>query len=604
MNEKLSSKLYFANLVPTQAQKYQNKPVFYDRYDVNQKWKAYSWNDLDRDVNLLARAFIELGIKRQDKIAQFSQNRKENLIVDFALYSIGAVLVPIYPTSSLKQVEFIAHDAETKILFVEDQRQYDIALTLLKKSNVLKYIVAFEKKIELKENTHSLYFDTLLKLGEKANHTQEVKRLRKASKEDDTACIFYTSGTSGNPKGVIISYQMWHTTMKSHQIELPQLDQTNISIAFLPITHVFERGWTYLIMFTGGITYINHFPQQIQKTIKQVRPTAMCAVPRFWEKVYNGVQEIMEEYSPVKKGIISWALAVGEKYNIQYIRTGKKANFWVRQKYKIADKFVFSTLKTTLGIENARILPVGGAKFSEKINKFFLSIGIPLMSGYGLTESTASVSFCSKIPYHLNSVGSVMTGLQVKIGNNNEILLKGKTVTSGYYKNDKANKQAFTEDGWFRTGDAGYIKKGQIFLTERLKDLFKTSNGKYIAPQKIETQLNEDKYIDHAIIVADERNFVTAIISPDFLALKEYAKTNSIAYTTNADLIQKKEIIELIDKQVAEKQDKMAHYEKVKKFTLIESPFAIETGELTNTLKIRRAVIMQKYKLLIDKMYE
>ncbi len=604
MSQKLSSTHYFSNLITTQAQKYQNKPVFYDRYDVSKPWKAYSWNELNKDVDLLARGFVELGIKKEDKVAQFSQNRKENIIVDFALYSVGGIVVPIYPTSSLEQTEFIVNDAKTKILFVEDQRQYDIVLELMQKSNVIEHIVAFEKEIQLSADTNSIYFDDVIQLGEKANYKEELEKRRKETQEEDTACIFYTSGTSGSPKGVVIRYEMLHTAMISHQTSLPQLTEDNISITFLPLTHVFERTWTYLIMFTGGISYINHFPQQIQKTIKEVRPTAMCAVPRFWEKVYNGVQEIMEGYSPLKKALIAWALAVGEKYNIRYIRTGKKAGFWVKQKYKIADALVFSKLKTTLGIENARILAVGGAKFSEKINKFFLSMGIPLMSGYGLTESTASVSFCHPKPYKIESVGRVLPGLQVKIGKNNEILLKGKTITAGYYNNEEANKEAFTEDGWFRTGDAGYMEDGHIILTERLKDLFKTSNGKYIAPQKIETQLNEDKYIDHAIIVADERNFVTAIISPDFVTLKEYANEKGISYTTNADLIQQKEIITLIEKQVAERQSKMAHYEQVKKFTLIESPFAIETGELTNTLKIRRAVIMQKYKLLIDKMYE
>ncbi len=600
----VTKSFHFAHIIDTQAQKYQNKPVFYDRYDTNQKWEAYSWNKLNQDVNTLASAFVEIGIDKKNSIAQFSQNRKENLIVDFGSYSIGGVIIPIYPTSSLEQTEFIVNDAEVKIIFVEDQRQYDIAVELMQKSNIIKYIVAFEKDIQLKENSNSFYFDDFIQIGKKANHSKEVEKRRKESNEQDTACIFYTSGTSGNPKGVVIKYDMLHATMTDHQSSLPQLTEDNISITFLPLTHVFERAWTYLIMFTGGISYINHFPQQIQKTIKEVRPTAMCAVPRFWEKVYNGVQEIMSEYSPLKKAIITWALAIGEKYNIEHIRTGKKANFWVSQKYKIADKLIFSKLKTTLGIENARILPVGGAKFSNKINKFFSSMGIPLMVGYGLTESTASVTFCYPLPYDIKSVGKIMVGIEAKIGKGNEILLKGRRITPNYYKNDNANKEGFTEDGWFRTGDAGYIKDGQIFLTERLKDLFKTSNGKYIAPQKIETLLNEDKYIDNAVIVADERNFVTAIISPDFTALKEYAKENNISYKTTEELIAKKEIIDLIDKQVAQRQAKMAHYEQVKKFTLVKSPFAIETGELTNTLKIRRAVIMQKYKLLIDKMYQ
>ncbi len=600
----LSKPYHFPNLVGTQTKKYTQKPVFYDRDNAKETWKPYTWNELNRDVNLLANTFLELGLKKTNSVAQFSQNRKENLIVDFALYSIGAVMVPIYPTSSIEQADFIVRDAEVKIFFVEDQRQYDIALNIMKNNSQIKYIVVFNKKVKLIANTSSYYFDDFIKMGEKANHTERVNKLREEIKGEDTMCLMYTSGTSGTPKGVVIRYEMYHTTLHTHQLEVPQINENCVSVGFLPLTHIFERTLTYFIMTVGGITYINHYPQEIQTTIKEVRPSVMGAVPRFWEKIYIGVKEVINDYSPIKKAFIAWALAVGEKYNVDYYRTGKKADFWVRQKYKMADLLVFSKLKKTIGIENGVAYPTGGARLSEEIHKFFLSMGIPLILGYGLTESTGTAIYCNKPPYKMGTIGAVFPAVKLKIGKNNEILLKGKTITKGYYKNDKANKEAFTEDGWFRTGDAGYIKDGLVVLTERIKDLFKTSNGKYIAPQKLETLLGEDKYIDHAVIIADERNYVTAIVAPDFLALKEYAKKNNIEYKDQLQLIEKYEIKELIGQRISQKQEKMANYEKIKKFTLIEFPFSIETGELTNTLKVRRAFVMQKYKSIIDDMYQ
>ncbi len=595
---------HFPHLVGTQAKKYADKPVFFDRPNADHTWQPYTWNELDRDVQILSNAFIELGLEKTNSVAQFSQNRKENFIVDFAIYSIGGVMVPIYPTSSKEQAEFIIRDAGTKFIFVEDQRQYDIAIDIKNNDSPIEYIVVFEKNVKLVDDKHSFYFDDLVEIGKKANHTETIQQRKEQYDEQNLACILYTSGTSGNPKGVMVRYEMFHTAISTHREEVPRVDEEHTTISFLPLSHILERALSYLMMTCGATIYVNRYPQQIQKSLKEVRPTLMGLVPRFWEKIYVGVNEIISKSSPIKRAFFAWALAVGEHHNINYIQSKKKPSFWLKQKYKIAEKLVFSKLKKEIGIDNGVLFPTGGAKFSVEINKFFLSIGVPIIVGYGLTESTASVSFTHKVPYEIGTVGYVMKAVKMKIGKDNEILLKGKTITKGYYKNDKANQEAFTEDGWFRTGDAGYIKDGLLILTERIKDLFKTSNGKYIAPQKIETLLGEDKYIDHAVIIADERNYVTAIVVPDFLALKEYASQNNIEYKDKLELIKRKEVIDLIDARITEKQSQMANYEKIKKFTLIEFPFSIETGELTNTLKVRRAVVMQKYKSIIEKMYE
>ena len=592
----------FQKLVQLQAEKYGDRPIIYDRNKLTDPWTSISWNRMNEMVNTLAKALLELGVKPHDRVGQFSQNKAENLIIDFATYSIRGIVVPIYPTSTQVQVDFITKDAAIEILFVDGQKQYDVALEAMKTSGSLKKLIVLEKEVKLSDTTHSMYLDELMAIGIKSLKNDELEKRRAESKEEDMACLLYTSGTTGNPKGVVMTHIMYNEAIRIHLIRLSNLNSEDVSLAFLPLTHVFERIWCYFLLYVGSTIYINHNPTEIQTTLKEVRPSLMCAVPRFWEKVYIGVQEVLSGYSPVKLAIVTWATAVGKKHNIDFLRKGKTPDPFLKLNYKLAEKLVFSKLKKTLGLENAKALPVAGARLSDDITLFFRSIGVPIVYGYGLTESTATVT-CFEDKYEIGTVGSVMPDIQVKIGKENEILLKGKTITPGYYKNDEANKNAYTEDGWFRTGDAGRLSDKKLILTERLKDLFKTSNGKYIAPQEIETRLGTDKYIDQVAVIGDERNYVTAIIAPSIPALEAYAKTNSIRYNDLNELLQLPEIYKLIENRIAEHQHGMAGYELIKKFTLIKIPFTIETGELTNTLKIKRAVITQKYKKQIDAMY-
>jgi len=595
--------LHFSQLIFAQAKKYGNKTAMYQREQITDEWSKISWTAYAGEVLSIAKGLVELGVAEQQRVAQFSQNKAENLMIDFALYANRAVMVPLYATSTVPQVEFIINDAEIEIIFVGDQQQFDVAQEVRQHSKFLKEIIVFDKNVVFPDDSHTRYFADFLKMGEKSSRHFEVEHRQNEATENDLACILYTSGTTGNPKGVMMPHSCFNEAMRIHTMRITSLTDKDTSIAFLPLSHVFERTWCYYCIFRGATIYINQHPTEIQQTIKDVRPTLMCAVPRFWEKVYTGVQENLSNYSPFMLAVVTWGIAIGKNYNVNHLRLGKKPDILLQLKYQIADRFIFSKLKQTLGIENANMLPTAGARLSDEITLFFRSIGVPIVYGYGLTESTATVTCFEYTGYEIGTVGSIMPDVLVKIGDDSEILLKGKTIFPGYYNNPEANAQAFTEDGWFKTGDAGILKGNNLILTERIKDLFKTSNGKYIAPQEIETKLGMDKYIDHVAVIGDERNFVTAIIVPCIHTLEDYAKKNKITYTSIDELLQSKDINELIRQRIALQQKGMANYELIKRFILIKKSFAIETGELTNTLKIRRAVILQKYKTQIDEMY-
>lgn len=592
-----------SRMIHDQAKKYGNTNALYHRNRVGEEWNAIQWTDFANQIDALSNAFVQLGIKEQQRIAQFSQNKAENLIVDFALFAIRATMVPMYATSTTSQVEFIVNDAEIELIFVGDQQQYIIACEVLEKSGFLQKIIVFDKNVILKEGNFSMYFEDLIKSGQNKSNASEVSKRQNEATDEDLYCILYTSGTTGNPKGVMMPHSCFKEAMRIHTIRLTSVTDKDRSLAFLPLSHVFERTWCYFCLYKGASIYINQFPTEIQQAIKEVRPTLMCAVPRFWEKVYAGVNENIEKFSPFKQGLVTWAIAVGKIYNLEYLRTGKTPSILLKIKYTIADKLIFAKLKHTLGIENANILPAAGAKLADDIAVFFRSLGVPIVYGYGLTESTATVACYEYVNFEVGSVGSIMPDLGVRIGEDNEIQLKGKTIFPGYYKNPEATQTAFTTDGWFKTGDAGYLKGNNIVLTERIKDLFKTSNGKYIAPQEIETRLVLDKFIEQVATIGDERNFVTAIIFPCIPEVEKYAKEIQLAYNSIDDLLKHDKIKSLIAERIKVQQAGMAPYELIKKFSLIKQSFAIETGELTNTLKIRRAVVMQKYKSIIDEMY-
>jgi long-chain acyl-CoA synthetase len=594
-------------LIARQATRYGNREAFRCRVSSDGKWQATTWDEFNRDVNLLAYAFETLDLAPQDMLAIFSANRPEILITDFACYRNRAVPVSIYATASPEQVQYIINDSDARMIAVGDQAQYATVRSICANCPNLERIIAFDDKIVIDhDDKMTMSFANLLELGATATkmcHDAVDLRSSEAT-ADDIATLIYTSGTTGEPKGAILTHSNFNAALDLHRERLTMLSEDDTSLSFLPMSHIFEKAWTYFCLFMGMKVSINPNPKEIQAALQETRPTCMCSVPRFWEKIYAAIQEKLSNAKGFKKWMMMRAIKVGHRRNIDYARLGRKAPYWLEMQYKFFDKKVFSFLRKVIGIENGNIFPTAGAPLSPKIVEFFHTCGINIVIGYGLSETTASVSCFPEVGFQIGTVGTLMPHVKVKIGSENEILVKGPTVMRGYYNKPDATAAAFTDDGWFRTGDAGRIDKdGNLILTERLKDLFKTSNGKYIAPQAIESCLGEDKYIEQVAVIGDQRKYVTAIIIPAFEALKEYARRNHIKFKDSQDLIENSEIRKFIEERIERLQQGFAGFEKIKRFTLLPREFTIEGGELTNTLKLRRSIINMLYANEIEAMY-
>ena len=592
-------------MVHRQAEKYGDKVALkYRDYETSQ-WIPITWNKFSQTVRQAANALVALGVEEQRNIGIFSQNKPECLFTDFAAFANRLVTIPLYATSSSAQAQYIINDAQIRFLFVGEQFQYDAAFSAFGFCHSLQKLIIFDRNVVLDpRDKTSIYYDEFLALGKDLPHNDVVEERTARASDEDLANILYTSGTTGEPKGVMLHHFNYREAIRIHDIRLTAMTDKDVSMNFLPLTHVFEKAWTYLCIHRGVQVCINLRPADIQTTIKEIRPTLMCSVPRFWEKVYAGVQEKIAQETGLRKAMMLDAIKVGKMHNIDSLRVGKTPPLLLHLKYKFYEKTIYALLKKTIGIENGNFFPTAGAAVPDEICEFVHSVGINMIVGYGLTESTATVSCFPDKGYEIGSVGTLMPDVEVKIGENNEILLRGKTITTGYYRKPEATADAIDKDGWFHTGDAGHLKDGHLYLTERIKDLFKTSNGKYVSPQALETKLAIDRYIDQIAVIADQRKFVSALIVPVYGFVKDYAKEKGLEYKDMADLLQHPKVQALFRARIDTLQQQFAHYEQVKRFTLLPEPFSMERGELTNTLKLKRSVVATNYKELIDKMYE
>lgn len=592
-------------LIHDLAKKYGDKPALTFKKFGGEQWQTVSWNQFSLRVKQVSNALLNLNLKPQDKIAVFSQNCVHYLYTDFGAYGVRVCAIPFYATSSEQQIQYMVNDAQVRILFVGEQEQYDKAHRVFALCPSLERIVIFDSSVRI--STHdpaALYFKDFIKLGENLPRQTEVEELYKQANMDDLADILYTSGTTGDSKGVMLTYEQYYAAIKANDECVPVTDKDRV-IDFLPFTHIFERAWSYLCLSEGARLFINTYPHEIQESMREVHPTCMCSVPRFWEKVYIAVKAKMDEAPSFKKKLFNHALAVGRKRNVEYLANGKRPPLTLELEYKVVNKTVLSKVRKQLGLENPNIFPTAGAYVSPEVEEFILSVGIGMVVGYGLTESLATVS-CVHLDkkFTIGSVGRPISNIQIKIGEDNEVLLKGPTITKGYYHRDTTNANAFDEEGFFHTGDAGYMKDGELYLTERIKDLFKTSNGKYIAPQQVESLLLVDKFIDQVAVIADQRKFVSALVVPEFRLVEDWAREHHIPFSGREELCANEKVQKMLMERVKILQQHLAYYEQIKRITLLPHHFSMEAGELTNTLKIRRPVINKNYKAEIDKMYE
>lgn len=592
-------------LVHDLAKKYGEREALIYQDFGGKEWKSLSWNKFSATVKQVSNALLNIGVKEQENIGIFSQNSIQYLFCDFGAWGVRAVTIPFYATSSEQQIQFMINDAKVRFLFVGEQEQYDRARRVVSLCPTLERIIVYDAMVHISEHdTNAIYFDDFLKLGDKLPRQTEVEQRQREANNDDIANILYTSGTTGDSKGVILTHGQFHAAMIAND-ECVDVNEHDRVMNFLPYTHIFERGWAILCLSEGATLIVNTHPQEVQQSMREMHPTCMSSVPRFWEKVYQGVMEKIDHASSMQRKLFHHALAVGRKHNIEYLSLGKKPPVALHLEYELLNRTVFSLVRKELGLENAHFFPTAGAAVSEHVEEFVHSIGLNMIVGYGLTESLATVS-CDHLnkPFTVGSVGRPINGIDIRISDEGEILLKGPTITMGYYNREDLTRQAFTEDGYFRTGDAGYLKNGELFLKERIKDLFKTSNGKYIAPQMIESKILVDKYIDQIAVIADQRKFVSALIIPVYGMLEEYARAHNIAFENREQLCANPQIYAMMKERIDTLQQQLAHYEQVKRFTLLPHQFSMEKGELTNTLKIRRRVLNENYKTEIDKMYE
>ncbi len=587
---------HLAVIIRNRIKKYGNKTAV--KFKKGNTYKELSWNDLGIRIESISKYLISEGINANSNIGIYSHNCPEWSITDFGILSTRGVVVPIFPTSTYDQLEYIVKETEMEVLFVGDEIQLLNALKALKNCNSLKLIVTLNCPPSDHEKVIS--FQDILDSNFDSSTQETLNNRLFEAQTSDLATIIYTSGTTGEPKGVMLHHSNFIKLLEIHSIRL-ELDENDVSLAFLPLSHVFERGWSYFVFYKGATNVFNANPKDIIHELPKVKPTVMCAVPRFFEKSYDIILKTTEKWSKPKSFIFNWALSTGMQY-IEYEKDSLTLPFVLQLKHKIANILVMKNFKKVFG-GHIKYMPCAGAALNLDILKFFHALGIKINYGYGATETTATVSCMKKDKYDFVNTGSIMPHVQVKIkGDDGQILVKGDTVFSGYYKKPEATAEVL-KDGWYYTGDQGEIPEpGILLMKERIKDIMKTSTGKYVSPQKIELQLSQCQQIEQLCVIGDNRRYLTALIVPCFTYLKSLCKKDD-DFIENYKLVNNPVAIQEFQKKIDVLQESLAPYEKVVKFRLLPKPFTIENNLMTNSLKVRRKQVNIEYKEIIEEMY-
>jgi len=560
---------------------------------------ALTWRELGEKVDALSDVLLQEQVGVQERIAICGNNAMAWAMADLAILQLRAVTVPVYATNTPAQSAYVLNDADIRIMFVVGQKQYDTAVALRELCPQLKHILVLDNDVDLRGVLIARHVSGLIPQDAALAAEREVRV--NACDLSDLFTLIYTSGTTGEAKGVMLDYRSMATQLKQHEKRLSITDR-DISLCFLPLAHVFERAWSFFVMHCGAQNVFLRETDRVRDALQAIKPTVMCAVPRFYEKVFSAIHDKVARAGTIKKRLFHWAVAQGkEKFLTE--RRGERYPFWLAPAHFLADKLVLKKLRDLLG-GNLRFLPAAGASLDDNVILFFESVGLKIKYGYGLTETCATVTCWEENDFRFGSVGTALPEIEVRIGDENEIQVRGPTLLRGYFNKPEETAASFTADGWFKTGDAGKMDaQGNVFITERLKDLMKTSGGKYIAPQRIEGTLVQDRYIEQAAVIADERHFVSALIVPDFDVLNVYAQAHHIDYFNREGLVKNEQILSLFAHQLREIQHDLAGFEQVKKFVLLIKPFTMEAGELTPTLKLRRKIIFSRYQKEIEQLY-
>lgn len=559
---------------------------------VNGKWREYSIDEYIELTNIISGALIELGVQPQDKVAVISNNRPEWNILDMAITQIGGVMVPIYPTISEGDYKIILNNCEAGICIVEGIAVMNKIEAIWPETPSLKQLFTFIDRGKYQ------YFDNLIELGKEHPHTEEIDKRKAEVDEMSCATIIYTSGTTGVPKGVMLSHHNLMNQFKNFcQTPSPWSKR---AFSFLPVCHAYERALIYMYHYLGMSIYYAESIATIADNMKEVHPTMMCAVPRVLEKFYDKIYSSGKNMKGLSKSIFYWSMKITEDYKIE----GR--SWFYNLKLKIADKLVYSKIREKLGAENFDIIVSGAASITKKISGFFSAIKMPVFEGYGLTETSPVITVSNRDKYgrEVGAVGQPLPGVEVKIADNGEIICRGHNVMMGYYKQPELTAEVIDKDGWFHTGDLGkFNEHGLLQITGRMKNLFKTSLGKYVNPDVVEGKFNTSGFIEQIVVLGENQKFAAALIRPDFAFLKDWCNNHNITFTTNDEMIQNEEVKKRYDREVKKLNEGLGEVEKVKKYQLIADEWTIGNGILTPTLKVKRKVVMERYCDTIDKLF-
>ncbi|MBI3585594.1 MAG: long-chain fatty acid--CoA ligase [Ignavibacteriales bacterium] len=572
-------------------------------HKVDKQYRNISYSEYRRNVELFALGLASLGIGKHDKIAIISENRPEWIVADMAIAGLGAIDVPIYPTLTPKQIEFIFNDAEVKLVIVSNSSQLSKVAKVQPDVKTLQRSIIMNEKGEADGKT-VLSFSHVYEFGkefEKA-HPNFFRESISTIKPGDLLTIIYTSGTTGNPKGVMLTHDNFVSNIKAAASVIPFSDKDTL-LSFLPLCHSFERmAGYYTAMSCGATVAYAESVETVRDNLVEVHPTIVITVPRLFERIHSRMIKQVDNSSPVRQKIFHWAVGVGKEY--AKARKLGSVSPMLKWQHSLAAKLVFSKLSQRTG-GKMRFFASGGAALPRELGEFFEAVGIIIIEGYGLTETSPVLTANRLDDYKFGTVGKPLPGVEIKIAGDGEILAKGPNIMKGYFNNPQATEEAIDKDGWFHTGDIGmFDSQGHLMITDRKKHLFVSSGGKNIAPQPIENLFLQSKYIDQFVLIGDGRMFLSALIVPEFEILKDYARNVGISFSDDSELVLSSEIRKLYDSEIQTLQKDLPNFERVRRFELLPQALTVENGEITPTLKVKRKVVEQKFSSLIEKMYE